>query len=341
MGSSRWSRRGGLVLCVTAVGYAVACGGESSNSQPAATPAATPAPATAPVAENGAAAPAAAPAASATPPAAAAEAPPVNPALTAEEQEGTAELAQHHRHHHGGGILRFIALSIDTLGAEGEQKAKLEKIQTDLEAKLEGSKGKSRAVVLAVADEVAKGSTPASVKSVDAAIGELAKASAAAHTASMDALTKLHDALKPEQRKALVDKVEAHWAVWRAVNTDAEAKDDSHPAHGHLAHLAAKLNLSADTVDKIREAEKTALGDVHKQINAKEVEDHLTAFSTAFEADKFDPSAIKDGPGAHMSTWGATRMARYYEAMIPVLDKDQRKALAEMIRDHVNAKAKK
>ena len=69
------------------------------------------------------------------------------------------------------------------------------------------------------------------------------------HEAVAESLNQLHAALTPEQRAALVDKVEAHWEVWKKTNgQDEKAGDAAHP--GHLDRLAKDLNLAPDQVDE-------------------------------------------------------------------------------------------
>ena len=55
---------------------------------------------------------------------------------------------------------------------------------------------------------------------VDAAVAQVSAAAAAVHDASADALNELHAVLTPPERGALVDKVEAHWAVWQKANAE-------------------------------------------------------------------------------------------------------------------------
>jgi hypothetical protein len=50
-------------------------------------------------------------------------------------------------------------------------------------------------------------------------------------------LNQLHAVLTPEQRAALVDKVEAHWTIWQ--NANSEPVGPSRP--GYLESLASEL----------------------------------------------------------------------------------------------------
>ncbi len=74
-----------------------------------------------------------------------------------------------------------------------------------------------KSLLLTLADGIAAG-TMDKVK-VDAAIATLTTAADAAHEASVDTLNQLHAILSPAERAALVDKVQAHWEVWRQAIT--------------------------------------------------------------------------------------------------------------------------
>jgi Spy/CpxP family protein refolding chaperone len=151
-------------------------------------------------------------------------------------------------------------------------------------------------------------------------------------------LNQLHSVLNPAQRMALVDKVEAHWEVWKEANASAGDPAEK-PEHGRLETLTRELSLSPDQVDKIKARLKTA-GEVGPKFDPEKVTAHLTALGNAFEADTFDAKALGPGEGvsSHMATWATTGMARFYEAVAPVLTPDQRTKLAERIREHATHK---
>ena len=69
------------------------------------------------------------PAPQATAAATAAEAPPVaSPTGPSPVDAAAAGLREHYRHH-GGGILRFVAMSLDTLGGDDAKRAEVAKLQ--------------------------------------------------------------------------------------------------------------------------------------------------------------------------------------------------------------------
>jgi Spy/CpxP family protein refolding chaperone len=245
---------------------------------------------------------------------------------SAEEEDATAGLVEHHRHHHHGGVTLLIAMSLDTLGLSPEQKPAVEKIRSDLHARMEPGRAAEQNLVATLADGLAAG-TLDPVK-VDAALAQLTSAAAMVHDASTDALNQLHAVLTPPQRAALVDKLEAHWSVWQKANTDEG---------DHLTQLTADLDLTPDQVDKIRASQAEAMKALPR-FDPQEVAGHIHAFGDAFRAQTFDAKALTTGgpATAHMVGWGAARMAHFIESVSPVLTPDQRGKLAQMLRQHAN-----
>jgi Spy/CpxP family protein refolding chaperone len=245
---------------------------------------------------------------------------------SAEEEDATAGLLEHHRHHHHGGVTLLIAMSLDTLGLSPEQKPAVEKIRSDLHARMEPGRAAEQNLVSTLADGLAAGTLdPAKV---DAALAQLTSVAAMVHDASTDALNQLHAALTPPQRAALVDKLEANWSVWQKANTDEG---------DHLTQLTADLDLTPDQVAKIRATQADAMKAVPR-FDPQEVAGHIRAFGDAFRAQTFDAKALTTGGAAtaHMVGWGATHMAYFVESASPALTPEQRAKLAQMLRQHAN-----
>jgi len=262
-----------------------------------------------------------------------ANSPPPATAANAEDDDATAGLMEHHRHHHHGGVTLFIAMSLDTLGISPEQRAAVEKLRTELLARMEPSRAAEQTLVTTLADGVAAGSIDTA--RVDAALAQLTAAAAAVHDASADALNQLHEVLTPPQRAALVDKVQAHWAVWRRANTDES--EGTKPEGGRLATLATDLDLTPDQEGKIRAAVAEGMRAV-PLLDPQEITTHLGAFGDAFRNEKFDARALKTASGAneHLVGWGGAHMAHFVEAVSPVLAPDQRARFAERLREHAS-----
>ena len=253
-----------------------------------------------------------------------------------DEDESTADLAEHHRHHHHGGFEMFIAMSLDSLGTTPEQQASITKIQADLHAEMQPAHDAEKAVLATLADGIAAGTIDQA--KIDTAVAKLATAAAGVHDAVAASLDELHATLTPPQRAALVDKVEAHLAVWHHTNSADEpmAKD----AHGgHLGKLAKEYGLTPQQVETIRASFQTAIATAPKYDRA-EAEAHMKAFGEAFASDAFDARKLPTDAAVngHMSTWGMTRMVALYKAVIPVLTPEQRAKLADSLRHHANYK---
>jgi Spy/CpxP family protein refolding chaperone len=256
-------------------------------------------------------------------------APPATASSVADDD--AAGLTEHHRHHHHGGVTLFIAMSLDTLGVSPDQHAAVDKIRTDLHARMEPTRAAEQTLMTTLADGLAAGSIDTT--KVDAAIAQLASAAAAVHEASADALNQLHEVLTPPQRGALVDKVEAHWSVWQKANADEAGQTT--PEDGHVATLATELGLRADQVDKIRANLAEGIRAVPR-LDPQEIAAHLRAFGDAFRSERFDARALATAKGAdaHLVSWGSAYLAHFIEAAMPVLTAEQRTQLAQRLREH-------
>ncbi len=251
-----------------------------------------------------------------------------------DEDESTADLAEHHRHHHHGGFAAFVAISLEQLNATPEQKAAIEKIRSDMFQKMEPAHDAEKVVLLALADGIA--ANKFDQPKLDGAIAQLSTASGQIHDAVAGEIDQLHETLTPPQRAALVDKVEAHFEVWHHSNGADEHKErDAHG--GQLAMLGKQLGLSADQIEKARTSFEQSMAGVPK-FDRSEAEAHMKAFGEAFASDKFDAKTLptKGDLNAHMAIWGITRTMKFYEAVTPVLTPEQRTKLADSIRHHAN-----
>ena len=306
------------LLLIAGLGL-VACDNGSSSGGAAPTPSSS-----APVAATSA------PTASSAPSAVAA----MDAGPSADDEAINEELRDYHRHHHHGGVASYISMAIDTLGLDAAKKAQVEKIQSDLHAKMGPARDAEHDLLSTIADGVAAGKIDTA--KVDAAVAKEGTASATIHTAIMDSLTQLHDVLSPVERQTLVDKVKAHHEVWHKVNV--EEKPDSKEKGTHLAKLTELLALTPDQVDKIT---KALAADVPPKPDndPKAVDAHVDAFAKAFVADKFDPKALAapaTAAAGHAARHGGARLARFFEAVTPVLTPDQRTKLAAHLRERLN-----
>jgi Spy/CpxP family protein refolding chaperone len=252
--------------------------------------------------------------------------------LTAEErladEQAEAGLRDHHRHHHRGGVLQFVAMSLDTLGPSDAARPRVEALQRDLYVCMASTGEIQRALHQAVAEGVAAGAVD--LAKVDGLIAQLDAAAAGVRGCSVEALGQLHAILSPDERAELVEKVQAHWEVWRQVNQE-DTGDRS--AGGRLAALAAELDLTVDQIERAAAALHTALPARSGRFDRTQVDADMQAFSTAFLSPSFDARATTLGERARLSSHGATRMAIFYETVTPLLTPAQRTVLAEHLRE--------
>jgi Spy/CpxP family protein refolding chaperone len=256
---------------------------------------------------------------------------PAATAASAPEDEVSSGLMERHRYHHHGAVTLFIAMSLDTLAVSPEQKVAVEKLRTELDARMEPARVADQALLAALADGVAAGGIDAA--RVDAAVAQVAAAVALVHEASTSALDALHDVLTPLQRATLMDKVESHWAVWQNANVG----DPARPSARQLAELATDLDLTPDQVAAIG----AGLGGMAREarpLDSQEVAAHLKGFGDAFRSDKFEAKALTTASdvNAHAAGWGAAHMAHFVETVSPLLTTEQRGLLARQLREHAS-----
>jgi Spy/CpxP family protein refolding chaperone len=250
----------------------------------------------------------------------------------ADDDDLIADLHEHSRHHHQGGVAMFLALSLDTLGVPPEKQAAITKIQSYLFARMEPARLAEQTVLTTLADGVAAGRIDKA--KVDAAISQFETLSGQVHEATVDALNQLHAVLSPPERSALVDKIWAHWSVFRDENADyPKAGQNAHT--GHLGELTAELGLSPDQVAKITATFQDLMRDAPSVVDPTDVDTHVKRLAE-FREDVFDAKSLSNGPAAsaRVAGRGATAMARFYEAVDPVLVGDQRAKLAALLREH-------
>jgi Spy/CpxP family protein refolding chaperone len=260
-------------------------------------------------------------------------------ARTEEDERVAEELQVHHRHHHQG-LAGFVLMAVETIGIAPDQEAAIDTIRKDFRVRMKPLREANAAVLTLLADGTAAGTIDAA--KVNAAVAKAGTASAAVQGATTELLNRLHDVLRPEQRTALVDKIDAHWGAWREANSNGqEAGSDHRAGGGRLAHLAKEIGLTTDQVDKLRANLETGK-DAGKAFDPTVVEAYVKAFDAAFVADKFDAKTLpaSSSESSRIVSFGAERMARVYEALLPVLTPDQRTKVADMLRQRGEPKEK-
>ncbi len=227
----------------------------------------------------------------------------------------------------------FLSMSLDSLGVPDAERAGIQKIQSDLMAKEEPVHAAQQNVLSLLADGVAAGKVD--TKKVDAAVAQVDTASVAAEAASADALNQLHATLSPLERQALMDKLNAHWGVWKQANSEDQPPNGK--GGDHFTMLTRDLNLTTDQTNQLKTAYMTNLGnDKTPKLNPADVDSHLQALTTSFESNTFDAKTLNGMPfgDAHLASRGEKSMVAFYEAAAPILTADQRTKVAQKLRDH-------
>jgi hypothetical protein len=251
--------------------------------------------------------------------------------VISEDDGGVSEVLEMHAYTHDG-VTRFVSWSLNTLGVPDERHASVDGIQRELEASLAPVRAAERSVVVALADGVATGSIDA--RAMDAALARF-EAVSSSRPASADILLRLHAALTPAERIALVDKVTSHYELSRAAN------DEDHPgpnSKGRLATLADQLGLDPNKVLEIRaklRATPIPASEESRTKLAREVEARMAAFRLGFVSPVLDAQSLVGGDmvDGRLATEGATRMVHFFESVTPVLTPAQRVDLASRMRD--------
>jgi Spy/CpxP family protein refolding chaperone len=251
---------------------------------------------------------------------------------TPADQESTAGLRAHHRHHHHGGVAMFVALSLDTLGADDAKRPQIEKLQADLRGRMGPARAAEKNLLAVLADGIAAGTLDQA--KVDAAMAQVASAAEAVHAATVEALNQLHALLSPEERAELVEKVKAHAEVWRKVNHDAEP--GGREGGGRLAELTKDVGLTPEQADKIAVALKSSSDGVRRHFNREAAAKRLDAFAAGFVGDTFDAGTLRASAGAdgHLAAHGSKRMVHFHQTVLPLLTPEQRTKLAGHLREH-------
>jgi Spy/CpxP family protein refolding chaperone len=234
------------------------------------------------------------------------------------------------------GPVKLLGEALGDVPMTPSQRAEIEQLATEAEARHAAARGARRDLTLAVAAQVEAGSIDREL--LRPKIDALASAMAASQPSDRAAIERLHAILGPDQRTAFIDALEA-----RLHERMGDMDGAGGPAHnGKLAHWAQELNLS----DGQREQLKAALeqhfraareqGASRGQAGAHpwmEAKRRGAKLLDAFKQDRFvlDEVMPRQNPGEQ-----AARSSEFFlgmaEAALPILTPEQRKAAAEKLR---------
>jgi len=217
--------------------------------------------------------------------------------------------------------MRFIREALSKVTLRADQKAIVEQLGREADARHEPIRNARAALQAALADQVAAGKIDrAALKpQVDALLQAIDQSRAADRVA----LGRLHDVLDKTQRNQFVDAIEDQFHRGR-------------PEHGGMRakRWAADLNLTDQQRDQIRasiqakfQGDRDAMREQFHQMR-----EQGKAMLESFRQDQFTPDANAPIFGKDKLERGVGKMIDLAEAAIPVLTLEQRAIAAQKIR---------
>lgn len=227
------------------------------------------------------------------------------------------------------GFVKMLGEALGDVPLRAEQRAEIEKLAADADARHESIRKAHVAVSQEVASQIEKGSldrAPIQAK-VDLAVAETDKS----RPADRAAFQRLHDLLDASQRAAFVD----------ALKAKGQAMRHEHGGFKEMHAWADDLKLSDAQKDQIKEKMKAEFEknrEAHKGhegfAKMREHHEHAAKMLEAFKGDSFKidevapPADLKAG-AKEMSD----RMLHMVEITLPILTAEQRTIAAQKIRD--------
>lgn len=162
---------------------------------------------------------------------------------------------------------------------------------------------------------------------------ELDKGMQAKRDKDTAALQRLHDALDPAQRKALVASVRARQgereAKFAALAPDAGPPKGDEFKKRRVEKLAKELDLDADQQKKVEGLMAKPAPKGPAAENGREgMKKRMEALLTAFEADAFDAKKLDEGTPARKMAEGMSEHLQFLNGLLAILKPEQREKMA-------------
>ncbi|HVH45036.1 MAG TPA: Spy/CpxP family protein refolding chaperone [Labilithrix sp.] len=223
---------------------------------------------------------------------------------------------------HHGGVERLVSDALAELKLRPEQQAEIEKIGSEFKTRHEPVKAAKRELMVALADQIDNGEIDRCA--LDPQITKVGSAVAKAHPGDRAAFERLHAILDPDQRAKFVEALGRRWKMLEKV----------HEPRVMTEAIAKELKLSSDQktrlekifagLREIKEAGPTQAA--RKERWGKVLE--------AFKGDRFVLDELV--PAKDVEAEAADKIERLLwagEAILPVLNVEQRTQVAKMLRD--------
>ncbi len=243
----------------------------------------------------------------------------------------------------GHGVVKLVGEALGEVSLRPDQRAEIEKLASDAEARHAPIADARKEVMLAFADQVEKGAIDKTAlqPKIDKAAADFEKVRAEDRAA----IAKLHGLLDSEQRNAFVDALEKQMKAKRGEHHGEHGK----AGFGKLKQLADDLKLTDEQKSQIKDVMRDAhkegkeawkqhargeRGPKHAEGMPERGHGHGGKRSLeAFREDKLDLDKLAPGhDGKAMARFGADRMASFAEKIVPILTPEQRKIAADKLR---------
>ena len=246
------------------------------------------------------------------------------------------------------GIVKMMLVALGDVPLRADQRATIDQMAKDAEARHDGVRAAREAMMLAIADQIQAGAIDRA--GLQPKIDALGAAMDKSRPADRAAFEKLHALLDANQRVAFVDAFQAHA-----------------PGHGggegmdRMKQLGDELKLTDEQRGKIREALGAEMhgdhgpggdhgprGDHGPDGDHGPRGDHGPGAGMppggpggkvmdAFKSDHFVLDEVAPTPDAKERTKGGDRMLHLAEIALPILTPEQRTTLAGKIRDRAKS----
>jgi hypothetical protein len=234
------------------------------------------------------------------------------------------------------GPAKLVLAALGDVPLRAQQRATIEQMAKDAEARHEGVRAAREALALAVADQIQAGAIDRAA--LQPKIDALTAAMDKAGPADRAAFEKLHALLDPDQRVAFVDAMKAHGP---GEHGGGEGMD-------RMKQLGDELKLTDEQRGKIRELMTAEWhgnhgppggGDHHGPPGGgMHREGPGGKLLEAFKTDHFVFDEVAPPPDAkEMMGKGGDRMLHLAEIVLPILTPEQRTILAGKIRDQAKS----
>jgi Spy/CpxP family protein refolding chaperone len=227
------------------------------------------------------------------------------------------------------GPLKLAGDALGDVPLTTTQRAAIEKLATDTEARHADARAARKDLVLAVAAQVQAGQIDRAAlqPKIDVLVAGLQKA----QPADRAAFEQLHAILTADQRTAFVDAMQAR------IGQRVGQVRDKHP----LKQWAEDLGLTEDQRSQIKDAmkqQRNASAEGHDGAPWAEAREHGAKVMSAFKQDRFVMDEVS--PAADVATKAqkmSDHMLGIAQAALPVLTAPQRAIAAQKLRDRAES----